>query len=111
MAGFAFTGHAFELGAYQLGVLKPDLTFNIPVTVTINYSNDDTQKIYNEGELVLWRWSNGSWQNINTAAGCSTIFTQAVDQNNNIFTASICKPGLYGLYGPTKQIYLPIILR
>jgi len=108
--GFAFTGHAFELAAYQRGVLQSNFAFNTPVTITINYSDADVQVVENEEELVLQKWTeNGAW--LDVVYTCSPTSTYTRDTVNNVLSVPICHLSKFGLFGPTNNVYLPLVLR
>ncbi|MFC2036401.1 ELWxxDGT repeat protein [Chloroflexota bacterium] len=106
--GLAFTGHAFELVAYQSPSRQPDTVFGAPVTVTIEYSDDDVRMVTDEDQLTLWLWAGSEWQD--AAETCEPASTYVRDLVKNLMRVSICHGGLFGLFGPTNQTYLPLIL-
>ena len=108
-AGFAFTGHAFELAAYQGGVLQPGFTFSTPVTITIYYSDDDIRVVTDESELTLYWWTGSAWQD--AAETCSPASTYVRDTSNNVLSVPVCHLSKFGLLGPTHNMYLPLVMR
>jgi len=86
-AGFAFTGHAFELAAYQGGVLQPGFTFSTPVTITIHYSEQDA------------------------AETCDPVSPYIHDLSGKTVTVAVCHLSCFALLGPTNKVYLPIVFR
>jgi hypothetical protein len=108
-AGFAFTGHAFDLTAFQGGSQQPGFTFGAPVTVTIHYSDDDVRVVTDESRLVLQWWTGSEWRD--AAETCDPASSYSRDAANNVLSLPICRLGRFGLFGPTYQTYLPLILR
>jgi len=113
----AFTGHAFELAAYQGGELRPGLAFSVPVTVTIHYSEQDLRVVSDEEGLVLLLWTGSGWllwtgSGWQDAAGsCDPFSSYGRDLAGRVLTLPICRPGALALFGPTEQSYLPLIQR
>jgi hypothetical protein len=108
-AGLAFAGHAFNLAVYRNGNLQPGLTFNKPVTITIYYSAPDIRVVSDEGQLSLRWWTGSEWEN--AADTCTPPSTYNRDSANGVLSVPICHLSLFSLFGPTHQIYLPIVLR
>ena len=106
--GFAFTGHAFELAAYQGGVLQPGFTFSTPVTITIHYNDDDVRVVSDESALILYWWTGSAWQD--AAETCSPASTYIRGPGNSV-SVPICHLSKFGLLGPTHNIYLPLVMR
>jgi hypothetical protein len=107
--GFAFAKHAFELAAFHDSAPIPGLTFGAPVTITISYSDRDVGLVSDESQLALWRWTDGAWQD--AAQTCDPAPSYTRDEVNNLLSVPACRPGLFGLFGPTHQIYMPIVAR
>ena len=99
----AFTGHAFDV------VAQPDQVFNVPVTVTIRYSDLDVRVISDENSLVLLWWDGSSWTE--AAATCTPSSVYQRDVLNNTISLPICRTGRYVLFGPTHPVYLPLVFR
>jgi hypothetical protein len=108
-AGFAFTGHAFDLAAFQGGSQQPGFTFGAPVTVTIHYSDDDVRVVTDESQLVLQWWTGSEWRD--AVETCEPASSYSRDIANNVLSLPICRMSRFGLFGPTHQTYLPLILR
>jgi len=106
--GFAFAGYAFDLIAYQQDTAQPDLTFDVPVTVTIHYSDDGLYLVSNESKLSLCRWTGGQWQDVTET--CNPPSSYMRDLENNVLSVDICHLGHFGLFGPTNQTFLPLVL-
>ncbi len=106
--GWAFAGHAFEIRAYREGHLLPGLTLNKPATVTIHYSAQDAQALSDEGQLALWQWASDGWQD--AANTCDPPSSYQRDPVMRRISLPICHLSLFGLFGPTYQTYLPLIL-
>ena len=108
-ADHAFTGHAFELAAYQGGELRPGLVFSVPVTVTIHYSEVDLRVVSDEEGLVLLMWTGSGWQD--AADSCDPFSSYGRDLAGRVLSLPICRPGVLALFGPTEGNYLPLIQR
>jgi hypothetical protein len=112
--GFAFAGHAFELSGFRVGKPLTNLIFDTPMTVTIHYSNNDVRVVSDESQLALWWWTGAGWEDAaNTCdpPATSTFGLTDRDPVNRVLSVPICRPGPFGLFGPTRQVYLPVILR
>jgi hypothetical protein len=107
--GFAFAGHAFTLEARQGGDPVPGLAFGAPVTITVHYSDDDLRVVTDEDQLVLcWRSESG-WQD--AAQTCVPASAYVRDEVNHVLSVPVCHLSLFGLFGPTHQVFVPIGLR
>ena len=87
--------------------LVPDLTFALPVTITIEYRDADVEGM-DEEELKLYsyHWSSGLWVDANPCGGYIR------DPLNNILEAGICHFSDYALGDwPVFATYLPLTLR
>jgi hypothetical protein len=109
LPGFAFAKHAFDLAAFHDSEPVPGLTFGAPVTITISYSDRDVRLVLDESQLALWRWTDGAWRD--AAQTCDPAPSYTRDEVNNLVSVPVCRTGLFGLFGPTHQIYMPIIMR
>jgi hypothetical protein len=104
---FDWAGHAFELRAYQNNIPLPDFTFNNPVSVTVGYSDADIAVVTNEEELLLWWQIDEDWQD--SRQSCEPTSSYKRNTSENTLTIPICHSGRFALFGPTKQLYLPVI--
>ncbi len=93
LAGWAFSGHGFELKLEQ----------SLPVTTTIRYSAADVRLARDLAALEVWRWSGTTWE----AAACAgpAVHTPATQT----ISVGLCQSGSYGLFAPTNQLFLPIV--
>lgn len=106
---FASTTHAFELVASQGDQHLTDFTFRAPLTLTVQYSDLDIRLVANENELVLWLWRENSWQDASQT--CEPASAYKRDLANNTISLPICQTGGLGLFGPTNQLYVPLLIR
>ncbi len=109
--GSTFARHAFEIKVRRQdsSIWMPNYAFQTPVTLTVEYDNEDIQWITDESQLHLLRWNGTQWEP--ASATCpSTLQGQPPPQNHRIST-SICHAGTIGLFGPTMPIWLPRILK
>jgi len=107
-AGYAFTGHAFDLAAWQSGLPLANLAFSTAVTVTIGYSVADVRLVADKTKLALMEWTGGEWREV--AQICGGEPTQTSESGILTFRVPICETGQFALFGPTRQAYLPLIL-
>jgi glucosylceramidase len=107
--GFAFAGHAFDVEAYQADTLVPGLILSAPVSVTLYYSDDDVRRVADEQQLVLSRRTGSEWQD--AAQTCDPASSYIRDVTHKTLSVPICQVGQFGLFGPTRQVYLPIVIR
>ena len=86
--------------------LVPNLTFSVPVTITIHYRDTDVEGM-DEGDLKLYNydWPNHSWVEANPCGGYVT------DPVNNILHAIVCHFTDYALMDWPYTVYLPLTLR
>jgi hypothetical protein len=108
-ADFAFAGHAFELEAYQADEPQLGMTFDEPVTVTIHYSEQDVRVISNESQLMLHWWDGSAWRGASETCDPPSVYARV--QDNHVLSVPICHLSLFGLFGPTHQTYMPLVLR
>ena len=108
-SGLAFAGHAFDLGAYRGGSLLPSLTFSVPVTVTLHYTDTNVAGL-DEDALVLEYWNGGTdaWED----AACGPYERHPDD---NWLAAPICHLSRFALFGEAAggkyAVYLPLLLK
>ena len=102
--GFSFAGHAFDLDAYQSGVIVSGFTFSVPVTVTLHYADADIAGL-DEDSLVLEYWNGSAWVD----AACGDYDRHP---NENWLAVPICHLSRFALFGEREYlIYLPLVLR
>jgi hypothetical protein len=112
---FKFAGVLFELDADldPVNVLPGSINFNLPVTLTVSYTDEELASagISDETSLLLYRFEPGAndWKPIGYRPG----ETQTLDVNNNLITATVLGLSKFGKLGAQGgfDIYLPIILR
>ncbi len=109
--GYTTTNHHFYLDAEQGGRQTPGLTFTVPATLTIEYSDADVAGV-NEDSLRLFYWDGDGAVWVEAATVCATSFTPQLDTETNRFTAEVCQIGQYALFGQTSfTVYLPVVIR
>jgi hypothetical protein len=104
--GWAFAGHAFDLAAAQASTPIPNLAFGAPVNVSISYSAGDARLISDPDRLALWWWNGSAWQD--AAETCSPAASYTRDLLTRTIGVAICRTGRFALFGPTRQVYLPL---
>ena len=108
-----FGDHAFELNAYQSGILMPGFAFNQPMNVSINYTEAGVAGI-DEATLTLMYWDGGAW--VDAAATCSPASTYTRDTTNNILSVDVCHLTEFALFGqapppPINYQWLPFVAK
>ncbi len=98
--GMAFTDHAFDVQVAQNGIPQPELTFNLPVTVTIEYDDADVWSVRDANQLSLFYWDGSAWG--------LPMLASSLDRWST-FTGQITRVGKYALFGPTNNLYFPVI--
>lgn len=86
--------------------LVPCMSFSRPVTITINYRDDDVVGM-DEGSLKLYiyDWAAATWVDADPCGG------YARDPLNNILQAAVCHFSDYALADRPFRIYVPLILK
>jgi PKD repeat protein len=107
-----FANMAFNLEAYQDGVLVPDFVFNTPVVMTLNYHDEDVTGIVEE-TLALYYWEGGVWVDASTT--CEPPSTYERNTAENWLSVGVCHLTDFGLFGesviPLNYFYLPALAR
>lgn len=102
--GFMFAGIAFDLNAYQDQTLLEGFVFNVPISVTIQYTDQAVEGLI-ESALTLEYWDGTAWLD----AACGPYERHPED---NWLRVPICHLSQFALFGNDKyMIYQPIILR
>ncbi len=90
-------------------MLRPELVFSLPLTVTVHYSELDVRLITDTGRLDLY-WRTGvEWGG--AAASCDPPGSPSHNLEQRRFSLPVCRPGALALFGPTRQTFLPLVLR
>ncbi len=108
LPGWTFADHAFELAAFRGDQLLTEFRFQEAVTVTIKYNERDTRVVRDEGQLALWRWAGMGWED--AASTCAPPSAYRRDLVQRTLSLPICQLSWFGLFGPTRQTYLPLVL-
>lgn len=108
-AGYAFTGHAFDLAAWQAGLPLASLAFSTPVTVTIGYSVADVRLVADKDMLALMERAGGEWREVTQICGGESV--QTSEGGILTYSVPICETGQFALFGPTHPSFLPLVLR
>ncbi len=107
-SGFAFAGHAFTLDAYRNGAPLAGFAFQLPVTITLHYSEADVAGL-DEDHLTLSYWDGSQWADAATTCTPPSMYDRHPDQN--WLTVPVCHLTEFALFGRTwHQIYLPLVI-
>lgn len=113
---FAFAGVVFELDANTdpVNVLPGSIGFNVPVTLSVSYTDAQLAAagITDELTLQLYRFEPtlNDWRPIGYRPG----ETQTLDVDNNLITATVLGFSRWGTAGKTAsswEVFLPLVLR
>lgn len=100
-----FAGRAFNLDAYQDGMLVEDMVFSKSVTITLHYADIDVSGL-DENILKLEYWTGTTWRD----AACGAYDRHP---NDNWLVVPICHLSEFALFeaGEQSTIYLPLVLK
>ncbi len=104
--GLVFAQNSFELTAEDAGG-NPVAAFNLPITVTLTYTDTDFGAIP-EDSLMLdyWDVAGNTWTDaITTCPGGE--YTR--DMEVNQLSLPLCHLTEFGLFGPTLNVYAPFV--
>lgn len=96
-------GHAFVLEAHRDGALLPGFVFQVPVTVTIQYTEADVAGI-DEETLALRYWDGETW----SIDGIAVVERDVVGNRLVVTLAHLSQFAMFGTGGPS--VYLPVVL-
>jgi hypothetical protein len=107
--GMAFAGHAFDISLDIAGKPGGGDPFSQPVDVTVEFSQSDIAVISDPAGLILQHYQQGSW--VDASQTCSPSHPSLVDLEAGFIQVKICQTGLYALFGPTHQVFFPLVGR
>ncbi len=108
---FVFGGRGFSLDAYENGLPLNEFAFQLPVAVTIKYTDDEINGL-NETNLILPFWDGTTWVDAATSCTPTSVYDRRPDEN--IFSVEICHLTEFSMFGITTSrfaLYLPNTLR
>ncbi|OGO34488.1 MAG: hypothetical protein A2Z16_16550 [Chloroflexi bacterium RBG_16_54_18] len=100
---FFSAGHTFDLEAFQNNIKLPGFTFNIYLSVIIDYSDADITGL-DESQLKLFYWTGSEWKE----ASCGA-YTRDLVQNR--IWVPVCHTSRFMLAEPEYWDYLPLVSR
>ena len=102
----AFANNSFDLSAED-GTGNPVTAFNLPISVTLNYSDTDFGP---EDALGLYYWDTAGMNWTDAVTTCpGGEYTR--DLEGNMLALSLCHLTEFGLFGNPLNIFLPVIRR
>jgi hypothetical protein len=101
-----FANNSFDLSAED-AVGNPITTFNLPITVTLSYSDWDI--IGPENTLGLYYWDEPASAWTDAVTTCPGEYTRDLD--GNMLSLPLCHLTEFGLFGNPLHIFLPVISR
>jgi hypothetical protein len=108
--GFSFAGSSFDLTASQNGEVLEDYVFQVPVRITLEYSDEDI--IYqDEDSLTLYYWDENGQMWVDAATTCEPISVYNRYPAENYIEVDICHLSRFSLIGENLfTIFLPGII-
>lgn len=100
-AGLVGIAHFFDLTAVISGTTTPVTTFQLPYTITVDYTDAEKGAAI-ESTLGLYWWNGNQWLQEPT---------NRLDAANNRLTATPDHMTLFAVLGETTRVYLPLLLR
>jgi photosystem II stability/assembly factor-like uncharacterized protein len=105
-AGLNFVGSIFLLNAIQDGVRVDGFTPQLPITVTMHYTDDVG---LDEGGLLLYTWDNSQWVDAATTCAPASVYDRHPDEN--WLAVPICHLSEFALLGRRYPVFLPLVLK
>lgn len=108
---FMFASQSFTLDAVANGVIVDDFVFQQPVTVRIDYTEEEINGV-DEGSLLLnyYDETTGAW--VDAATTCTPLSVYTRNLAENYFTIKICHLTEFAIFGrPLPKLYLPLVTR
>jgi hypothetical protein len=107
----AFAGKSFELNAFQGAQQLENFAFQIPVTITIEYTDQDVLNL-NENDLTLYYRDELVSKWVDVAASCTPSSSYIRHPDENWLSVPICHLSQFSLFGlPQFNIFLPVVIR
>lgn len=100
-ANFFFAGAAFELNAYRNNLPLPGFTFEVPVMVTLHYSDADIEGL-DESTLTLYYWTGSAWED----AACGPYERHPEE---NWLSVPICHLTRFGLFARVEPSAVTLV--
>lgn len=102
-----FAGRAFSLKAYVAGKAAPGILFDVPITITVHYSDAVVKDAgLDKSVLTLQRWDPdaGAWED----AACGAYVR---NEAKNWLQVPVCHLSDFALFEERQRLYLPLIVR
>jgi len=78
------------------------------VIVTINYNAADIRVVSDASQLVLLWWNDSGWEDVANTCNPPSIYNRNL--TDRVLSVPICHLSFFSLFGPTHQVYLPLVL-
>jgi hypothetical protein len=109
-----FAGRLFQIDFFVGGVVQPGFVFSNPVTITLNYRDEDLEgppPLF-EPDLRLYYWSDSASEWTDAINTCTPPMTYTRDLDANWLKVPICHLSTWALASIEEQrLYLPLIMR
>jgi predicted outer membrane repeat protein len=110
-SNLSLSGNVFDIDAFRDNVQLAGITFTLPVTIVIHYSDADTAGLLNS-TLKLYRYEHPPYGDGWCAIGeCRPDEEQWLDVNNHTLTATVFGFSKFGRAGRmiAQKVFLPLI--
>ena len=108
---FGFVGNSFILDAFVNGNLLDNFTFNQPISVRIDYTDENIAELI-ELELVLNYFDETTQQWVDAATTCTPPSTYTCNLAENYFIVNICHLTEFATFGKKiVKFHIPIVIR
>jgi hypothetical protein len=95
---YLWAQRAFNLGTYRDGTLLPDFVFRLPLTLTVDYADEDVNDLQ-ESTLALFYWDGVAWQDFAGTYPSSYQSVRAAINQIELTTCHLSAPeGQLGLF-------------
>jgi hypothetical protein len=109
-ANFTFVGGAFNLDVYQDGTYVEGFVFNQPITLTLNYNEEEINNSEQWLTLNLWDPEHNQWVDAATTCDPESIYQRIPDIDQ--LSIAICHLSEFALLEQVEfYLQLPFILR
>lgn len=104
-----FAGNAFALNAFKDGILLHEFVFEKPITITIEYDDNDITNVFeNSQKLYYWDENMRRWEKASDT--CDPPTTPILDLTNKSLGVSICHLSDFAVLGDKRYfMFLPTI--
>jgi hypothetical protein len=94
-SGYVYAGRGF-----QLYTVPNSLPLRKPLTVTVNYSDEDVSLVPDKNQLLLMFWNGSDW--VDAAALCNPVSVINRSPDENKIQIDVCDVGGFAMFAPVN---------